>query len=213
MSKFLSSTEEEQKAIILSIWEKYRILILAIIVLIPLTIIIREYLESSQQETQFESAKLYEEFLKAEGEQKLVIGKNFVSFYPGSLKSQLVQLNLAKISYESGDIQEAIAYLEDLNNENKKNSEGNFDPIESATKLRLSKIYLEKNEPNKVIQLLEDSNLHNSSLFEIKGDAFVKLGLISQARVNYLQAIEKSQTQTSLAIINMKIADLGEADD
>ena len=60
----------------------------------------------------------------------------------------------------------------------------------------------------KVLNTLPNSDMLTASLLELKGDAENQLGLYALARVSYMRALQNSPSQTSRALINMKISDL-----
>ena len=53
-----------------------------------------------------------------------------------------------------------------------------------------------------------DAKFLDNILYEIKGDAEYHLGLLTDARLSYLKAIESTQSPSVQAILKMKLADL-----
>ena len=72
----------------------------------------------------------------------------------------------------------------------------------------MSKIYLENQDYDAVISLFENTEEMTSTMLEQKADALNSLGQISEARANYMLALQNSTNQASRALINMKISDL-----
>ena len=91
---------------------------------------------------------------------------------------------------------------------NNPSSVEDFNPLQAAAKTRLAKIYLENNNYNEVISMLTNTDELTATMLEMKGDAENGLGQFSSARTNYLLALQKSNNQSSRALISMKISDL-----
>ena len=83
-----------------------------------------------------------------------------------------------------------------------------FDPIKAAAQTRLAKIYLQEEEYEKIISVFGEDQVLTSSMYELIGDAQNNLGRYSEARTNYMLALQNSTNQASRALINMKISDL-----
>ena len=103
-------------------------------------------------------------------------------------------------------IAKAIELLQTVISNN--NSSDEFNPLQAAAKTRLSKIYLENQDYDSVISLFENTEEMTSTMLEQKADALNSLGQISEARANYMLALQNSTNQASRALINMKISDL-----
>ena len=86
-------------------------------------------------------------------------------------------------------------------------SEG-FNPLVAAAQTRLCRIYISKKEYQKVLDILSNVEVLTASLLEIKGDVENELGQYELARVSYTKALQNSPSQTSRALISMKISDL-----
>ena len=70
------------------------------------------------------------------------------------------------------------------------------------------RIYISKKEYQRVLDVLAKSSVLTATLLELKGDAENALGQYELARVSYMRALQNSPSQTSRALINMKISDL-----
>ena len=208
MSNFFSASQEEQQEILLGLWDRYKYLIVLVLVAPIFFIVSRDYLLSSSEENDFISATLYQSYLETEDKK---YGDKILQDFPNTVYADFVRLNEAKKSFKSDEFEEAIQYLNLVINNNAISGE-EFNPLRVAAQIRLSKIYMEQSKYKEVIQLFENSELLTSSMLEIKGDAQNKLGDYSAARVSYLLALQNSTNQASQAMINMKISDLDGGD-
>lgn len=206
MANFFSASQEEQQEILLSFWQKYRYLLIAILFVIVSAIIGRDYLQTSSFEEDLNSATEYQEYIEAETDQK-ALGEKILQSYPESIYSDFVRLNEAKRNYNDGDFNAAIDLLIYILN-SKSMSPDEFDPIIAAAQTRLAKIYIEQQNFNEVISIFESTSEMTSSMHELKGDAHNGLGQFSLARESFMLALQNSTNQTARALINMKISDL-----
>ena len=208
MSNFFSASQEEQQEILLGLWDRYKYLIVLVLVAPIFFIVSRDYLLSSSEENDFISATLYQSYLETEDKK---YGDKILQDFSNTVYADFVRLNEAKKSFKSDEFEEAIQYL-NLVIDNNPISGEEFNPLRVAAQIRLSKIYMEQSKYKEDIQLFENSELLTSSMLEIKGDAQNKLGDYSAARVSYLLALQNSTNQASQAMINMKISDLDGGD-
>lgn len=206
MANFFSASQEEQQEILLSFWQKYRYLLIAILFVIVSAIIGRDYLQTSSFEEDLNSATQYQEYIEAETDQK-ALGEKILQSYPESIYSDFVRLNEAKRNYNDGDFNAAIDLLIYIL-DSKSMSPDEFDPIIAAAQTRLAKIYIEQQNFNEVISIFESKSAMTSSMHELKGDAHNGLGQFSLARESFMLALQNSTNQTARALINMKISDL-----
>ena len=91
---------------------------------------------------------------------------------------------------------------------NNLSSSVEFNPIRAAAQTRLAKIYLQEEDYEKVIIVFGENQILTSSMYELIGDAQNNLGKYSEARTNYMLALQNSTNQASRALIYMKISDL-----
>ena len=134
-------------------------------------------------------------------------GAELLKTYPESLYSDFVRLNQAKKEFTNGDIEKAEGLLKLVIDRHSNSSEA-FNPLVAAAQTRLCRIYISKKEYQKVLDTLSNSSVLTATLLELKGDAENELGQYGLARVSYMRALQNSPSQTSRALINMKISDL-----
>ena len=203
MSNFFSASQEEQQEILLTFWQRFRILIVGALIAIAVIISVRDYVITYTDEAYFTSASLYQQYLETDDEG---IGDKILINEPNSIYSDFVRLNEAKRNFVNQDIQKAIDLLEAVIANPNLSKE--FDPIKAAAQTRLAKIYLQEEEYEKIISVFGEDQVLTSSMYELIGDAQNNLGRYSEARINYMLALQNSTNQASRALINMKISDL-----
>ena len=204
MANFFSASQEEHKEILLTFWERFKYLIILTFISVILLIGGRDYFLSSSNEKDYAIASIYQSYLESNDAE---IGEQILSIYPNSVYSDFVRLNEAKRSFEAENADEAILLLQSIISNNPSSVE-DFNPLQAAAKTRLAKIYLENNNYNEVISMLTNTDELTATMLEMKGDAENGLGQFSAARTNYLLALQKSNNQSSRALISMKISDL-----
>jgi len=203
MANFFSASQEEQQEILLSFWQRFKYLIIFAFVAIVLSIVGSDYITSSSQEEDFETASLYQSYLETDDRD---VGKRIIDTYSDSVYADFVRLNEAKRNFQNNDSSKAIELLKTVINNNANAEE--FNPLQAAAKIRLAKIYLDNQDFNEVLSLFESTDQLTSTMLEQKADAENALGQFNKARASYMLALQNSTNQSSMALINMKISDL-----
>lgn len=203
MTNFFSASQEEQQEIIIAFWQKFKYLILLVLVTIIVFIVGWDYVKSSENEESFNTSSLYSEYLVSDNKEN---GEKLLSLYPQSIYSDFVRLNEAKKSFNKEEYDQAIALLEAIIKN--QNYSSDFNPLDFAARTRLARIYLQIRKFEEVIKIFDGIDDLTSSMLELKGDAENELGKYSEARVSYMLALQNSTNQSSISLINMKIADL-----
>jgi predicted negative regulator of RcsB-dependent stress response len=203
MANFFSASQEEQQEILLSFWQRFKYLIIFAFVAIVLSIVGSDYITSSSQEEDFETASLYQSYLETDNQD---VGKRIIDTYSDSVYADFVRLNEAKRNFQNDDSLKAIELLKTVINNNANAEE--FNPLQAAAKIRLAKIYLDNQDFNEVLSLFESADQLTSTMLEQKADAENALGQFNKARASYMLALQNSTNQSSMALINMKISDL-----
>ena len=206
MANFFSASQEEQQEILLSIWQRFKYVIIAFFVLLVVFIVSRDLITESRNERDLETSILFQEYLESE-EDMPSSGQELLEVYPETLYSDFVRLNQAKKEFSKGEKEKAIDLLK-LVIDRHSDSSNEFNPLVAAAKTRLCRIYMSQKDYQNVLNTLSDSDVLTASLLELKGDAENQLGLYELARVSYMRALQNSPSQTSSALINMKISDL-----
>ena len=206
MANFFSASQEEQQEILLSIWQRFKYVIIGFFVLLAVFIVSRDLITESRNERDLETSILFQEYLESE-EDMPSSGQELLEVYPETLYSDFVRLNQAKKEFSKGEKEKAIDLLK-LVIDRHSDSSNEFNPLVTAAKTRLCRIYMSQKDYQKVLNTLSDSDVLTASLLELKGDAENQLGLYELARVSYMRALQNSPSQTSRTLINMKISDL-----
>ena len=207
----LSSTEEENTEFLSSLWGSYKYLLLLSLILLGGGIIGWEYWSQNKVTKLQDSSDRYESFINALNDSELdqkVLAEEIVQKYPNSLYADLVTFHLAKIFVDQNDLNKAEEYLRWILDRHDSKWSSDFDPIEVTARLRLARVLIANENPEKAIEVIEFSQSLNGSLYEVKGDAEEQLGQFSQAKLSYLRALESTQSQSIQALLKMKLANL-----
>jgi len=207
----LSSTEEENTEFLSSLWGSYKYLLLLSLILLGGGIIGWEYWSQNKVTKLQNSSDMYESFINALNDSELdqkVMAEEIVQKYPNSLYADLVTFHLAKIFVDQNDLNKAEEYLRWILDRHDSKWDSDFDPIEVTARLRLARVLIANENPEKAIEVIEYSQTLNGSLYEVKGDAEEQLGQFSQAKLSYLKALESTQSQSIQALLKMKLANL-----
>ena len=207
----LSSTEEENTEFLSSLWGSYKYLLLLSLILLGGGIIGWEYWSQNKVTKLQNSSDMYESFINALNDSELdqkVLAEEIVQKYPNSLYADLVTFHLAKIFVDQNDLNKAEEYLRWILDRHDSKWRSDFDPIEVTARLRLARVLIANENPEKAIEVIEYSQTLSGSLHEVKGDAEEQLGQFSQAKLSYLKALESTQSQSIQALLKMKLANL-----
>lgn len=203
MANFFSASQEEQQEILLSFWQRFKYLIILALLAVVAWIVGRDYFIVSSQEKDLETASLYQAYLETDDEES---GLKLLNSYEDTAYADFVRLNEAKRSFQNGESNKAIEFLQAVIENNTSLNE--FNPLEAAARTRLAKIYLENEDYTSVLSLYQNTNELTSTMLEQRADAENALGQFSNARASYMLALQSSTNQASRALINMKISDL-----
>ena len=206
MANFFSASQEEQQEILLSFWQRFKYAIIGFFVLLVVFIVSRDFITESRNERDLKTSILFQDYLESE-EDIPSSGQELLEVYPETLYSDFVRLNQAKKEFSKGEKQKAIDLLK-LVIDRHSDSSNEFNPLVTAAKTRLCRIYISQKDYQEVLNTLSNSDVLTASLLELKGDAENQLGLYESARVSYMRALQNSPSQTSRTLINMKISNL-----
>ncbi len=209
MANFFSASPEEQIDLLSVWWDKYKYLLGMLLAASVIFIVYRDYSISSSKVNEFESARLYNDFLSSTLTDKKTKAKEIIDLYADTLYADFAALHLAKISVEESNLEQAEQHLNWVIARS-SSWDSKFNPVRSIAKLRLAKIFLEQDNPQAALDLLKEEQTLTASLFEVRGDAERSLNQINKAKLSYLQALELSNSQPIKSLISMKISDLQE---
>ena len=134
--------------------------------------------------------------------------EEIINTFPNTLYADLVSFHLAKLEVEKGNFSKAEKNLRWIIEKHSSKWSDGFDPIEVTARQRLGRVLIANKRAQEAINLLNSTSNLDSTSFEIRGDAQNELGLIGQAKVSYLQAIESTNNQYLKSLLKMKLADL-----
>ena len=141
MANFFSASQEEQQEILLSFWQRFKYLIILVLLAVVAWIIGRDYFIASSQEKDLETASLYQAYLETDDQES---GLKLLNSYEDTAYADFVRLNEAKRSFQNGESNKAIELLQAVIENNTSLNE--FNPLEAAARTRLAKIYLENED-------------------------------------------------------------------
>ena len=209
MANFFSASPEEQIDLLSVWWDKYKYILGMLLAASVIFIVYRDYSISSSNVNEFESARLYDDFLSSTLTDKKTKAKVIIDLYSDTLYADFAALHLAKIGVEESNLEQAEQHLNWVIARS-SSWDSKFNPVRSIAKLRLAKIFLEQDSPQAALDLLKEEKTLTASLFEVRGDAERSLNQINKAKLSYLQALELSNSQPIKSLISMKISDLQE---
>ena len=209
MANFFSASPEEQIDLLSVWWDKYKYILGMLLAASVIFIVYRDYSISSSNVNEFESARLYDDFLSSTLTDKKTKAKEIIDLYSDTLYADFAALHLAKIGVEESNLEQAQQHLNWVIARS-SSWDSKFNPVRSIAKLRLAKIFLEQDSPQAALDLLKEEKTLTASLFEVRGDAERSLNQINKAKLSYLQALELSNSQPIKSLISMKISDLQE---
>ncbi len=208
----LSSTEEENTEFLSSLWDRYKVLFLLGIVIFIASILGWETWKENQSIKYQNSSDLYQSFIESlddPDKEEEIIAKKIIETYPESLYSDLVTLHLVKLNIEQNKLEEAEKQLKWILDKQISKWGKDFNPIEITVRLRLARVLISNGKPLEALEVINQSETMNGSLYEVKGDAEELIGEFSQAKISYLKALEETQSSSIQGLIRMKLADLG----
>ena len=128
--------------------------------------------------------------------------------YDQSIYYHLANFQQAKIYFENGQESKAMSLMEQLNSDLEQDkSSRNF--LRDISRIRLASIYIDLDRFEDAKQLLDRNfDFFNSLKLEKLGD-LEKINLNNKEAENYYKlAIEKSQNQTQINLLNFKLSSL-----
>ena len=163
----LSSSEEETTEFLISIWDKFKYLILLGVVLVAGGILVWESWQDSKVESQQQASDLYENFIdersRADGD-PTILANEIIKTFPDTLYADLVTFHLAKLQVDKSDFTEAEKYLDWILKKHSSKWSKNFDPIEVTARQRLARVLLSNNKPEKSLDLINNAASLNNIL-------------------------------------------------
>jgi predicted negative regulator of RcsB-dependent stress response len=219
VSEFLT---EEQQLIEIKQWlERYGKIIALAISMVALSYFGYQGWQQYQKSTAQAAATMYQEMNatitaiekdKTNQDKAEKLANRLKTEFARTTYAQFAALFIAKFAVEQKKYDQAIAELQWVLD--RKPAE----PIKLITQLRLSRVWLAKDDATKALSIIEnvEAGAFTASYEELKGDIYSKLGKTKEARESYkkgLEAAKQADTLDHRSILEMKLDDLASAKD
>ena len=170
---------------------------------------------SSMQTSRIEASNLFEEVMSAVGDGDTDIAEaaagNIYDNYEQTVYPDQTRLAMARLYMDKGRDQDAADVLRELI------VVGDENEIQLVGRLRLAKVLLYQNKPDKVVELLKDRGESGFSArySEILGDAYAAQDNFAEAQTAYLAALTENQTMRTVdnTLVQLKLNDLPDLDE
>jgi predicted negative regulator of RcsB-dependent stress response len=191
-------------------WKNYGSALLIGVVLGTTALYGYRYWNQYQFDQAAKASALYDQVVyqmkQKNADQAVTIGGQIMDGYASTPYAGMTALLLAKISYDSGDMANARRQLTWAMD----NAE--VDATRHAARIRLARLMGEAGETDAALTLIaiDDRGGFESEYNELQGDLLASQGKLEEARSAYTAALTANNTQEYAAILQMKIADLGQ---
>jgi predicted negative regulator of RcsB-dependent stress response len=219
VSDFL--TEEQQLAEIKQWFEKYGKIVLLAVSMVGLSYFGYHGWGKYQKATAQAASAMYQEMNtaiaaidkdKSNQDKAEKLANRLKTEYARTTYAQFAALFIAKFAVEQKKYDQAIAELQWVLDRKPA------DPIKLITQLRLSRVWLAKDDAAKALSIIEnvEAGAFTASYEELKGDIYSKLGNTNKARESYqkgFNAAKEADTLEHRSVLEMKLDDLAIAKD
>ena len=133
------------------------------------------------------------------------LGKQLKTDYEGSIYAVLGSLVIAKKYIEANDLESGIDQLRWALDQD------HGDSIEDLIRVRLARVLAASNKLEEAFSILENHEpqaAYISTFEETKGDLFIQIKDLTSAREAYQKAITNKRDDQSLALLELKLADI-----
>lgn len=166
--------------------------------------------KNAQRQTAEEASSIYQQLLKAvdakQTEPAAKLGERLIEKYPGTSYATYGRLFLAKFKAESDDLAAARKMLEELLGTIKN------DNLKHVARLRLGRVMLAMGDSEAALNLMESVSdeamgPYESMYEELKGDLYVNLHRLKDARMAYEKA---KRSDAASPFLELKLNDLAD---
>ena len=133
------------------------------------------------------------------------LGKKLKADYEGSIYAVLGSLVIAKKYIEANDLESGIDQLRWALDQDRGDS------IEDLIRVRLARVLAASNKSEEAFSILDNHEpqaAYISTFEETKGDLFIQIEDLALAREAYQKAIANKREDQSLALLELKLADI-----
>lgn len=202
-------TEDQQVEAIKAIWEKYKRLAIALVIIMLVFIGGSSYFRHHARNQTVAASDLYQgmliSVLQHDKQTAKTNGELLLSGYKYTPYPELGALLLAKIAVEEEQYDEAIKYLKWAIN--KKPNKGNAAEIAQA---RLARILKSQGEYQEALALIDKPAKNYQTLYaEQAGDLYLMQGNRDAAKQAYVTAFKNLPDGLDGALLKMKLMDMG----
>lgn len=172
----------------------------------------RAYIQQTHQHVELASASFEAMMMDMEQNKNTEaadLGAQILGQYVDTPYAAMASLALAKIKLDEGDLATAKTHLRYALDHSEK------DEVKHVVRLRLARLLLTEGKHDEAIQLLNsvEPGVFKSSYEELKGDVYLALGKVNEARNAYNIALATLEpTSRNRTFLQMKIDDLGEVE-
>ena len=143
--------------------------------------------------------------IKEKDEAIFDLGRKLKDDYGNSIYAVLASLVISKKYIESNDFESGIDQLRWALDQD------HSDSLEDLIRVRLARLLASSNRSDEAFSILENHEpqaAHLSIFEETKGDLFFQVGNLASAREAYQKAIANKRDDQSLALLELKLADI-----
>lgn len=194
-------TEEEQVAAIKRWWNKNSASTITAIVVGVLIIFGWNFWQSYQQDKANQSSALFGQLLASINKKNIEsiekISERITEQYGSTTYAVFADFLLAKTKVQQGDLESAKAILE------KQMFQADSTQLRNIARIRLIRLMLATDDNEKGLQLIAEVNQSRTQGFEagydeLKGDLYVALNSLGEARTSYQSALRAGSKSPSL---------------
>lgn len=206
-------TEEQQVEALKNWWkENAKSVIGGVIIGVGVLLGGRTYLQQEHQHVENASANFEAMMMNLDqnkSQQAADLGAQILGQYVDTPYAAMASLALAKIKLDEGDVATAKTHLRYALDHSEK------EEIKHVVRLRLARLLLAEGKHDEALQTLNSvqPGVYKSAYEELKGDIYVAMGQVDQARNAYNVALAAMEpTSRNRNFLQMKIDDLGEVE-
>lgn len=200
--------EEEQVEAIKKWWKDYGLSTIAGVVIAILIVLGWQYYQRAEVAKHDRASVAYQTFIAAQMSSDTARAQSaanvLLSEYKGSAYAQLTQFWLARMAVDKSQYVQATAYLNDIVRTSKESG------WRDIARIRLARIDLAQNNAKQaLLQLQSVTSAYVGLANVVRGDAYVQLKQMTQAKTAYHQALKELPPGAAIdALIKMKLANL-----
>lgn len=203
-------SEKEQIEQMRTWWSEYGNYVIGGIVLGAAILFGYNYVQNARLEAQYAASSLYDELadvvVDADMARAEAIVGELTADYPDSNYAAQAKLAMARLYMDENRDQDAADILDEI-------VSGNADAeFKQVATIRLAKIYLYQDKAEEALALLdvEDAGAFAARYADVRGDAYVALGQLDDAREAYQLALAESGQSASVdqQFVQLKLLDL-----